>query len=990
MATDINSLNAKENIIIKGARVHNLKNIDVAIPRNKFVVITGVSGSGKSSLAFDTLYAEGQRRYVESLSAYARQFLGKLDKPEVDYIKGISPAIAIEQKVNTRNPRSTVGTSTEIYDYLKLLFARIGNTCSPVSGKQVKRDTVEDVVKYIQTLKEGEKISFFSPLKIKKERSIAEQLNILQQQGFSRVKYHDEIKKIADLLPEIGKSEEKKGGKKKSQEQGRSRELYLLIDRVEVRHGDEENQGRIADSVQTAFYEGEGTLEIQLTGSGETVTFSNKFELDGMTFEEPSVHFFSFNNPLGACKTCEGFGSIIGIDEDLVVPNKSLSIFEEAIVCWKGEKMSEWKNKLILNNHRFGFPIHKPYYELTEDQKRLLWTGNKYFSGLNDFFKYLEQESYKIQYRVMLSRYRGKTVCYDCRGTRLRRDANYVKIAGKSITDLVLLPVKEALKFFEALSSRPKENGENLLSGYEYEVAGRILLEIINRLKFLNDVGLGYLTLNRLSSSLSGGESQRINLATSLGSSLVGSMYILDEPSIGLHPRDTQRLIGILQSLKKLGNTVIVVEHDEEIMQQADHLIDLGPEAGTSGGEIVFQGDSHDILEKGNGLTTDYLSGKKIIETPRQRRKWKNFIEIAGAKENNLKNISVKFPLGIMTVVTGVSGSGKSSLVKKILYPSLKKMLVQLSYGGFDGPAGGQTFRSEFQTGGFGPQAGNYDRINGDTRLVSGVEFVDQNPIGKSSRSNPVTYLKAYDDIRTLFSEQKLSKVRGYRPSHFSFNVDGGRCEVCEGEGEITVEMQFMADVHLVCEECKGKRFREEILEVEYHGKNISDVLLMTVDNAMEFFSQEDESLEKRIVLKLKALQDVGLGYVQLGQSSSTLSGGEAQRIKLASFLVMGGSFSGQSSNGKAPLVFIFDEPTTGLHFHDIKKLLKAFNALIEQGHSIIIIEHNPEVIKSADWVIDLGPEGGDEGGNVVFEGTPEGLAGCEASYTGRYLRKKL
>lgn len=980
MADDISSINAKENIIVKGARVHNLKNIDVAIPRNKFVVITGVSGSGKSSLAFDTLYAEGQRRYVESLSAYARQFLGKLDKPEVDYIKGISPAIAIEQKVNTRNPRSTVGTSTEIYDYLKLLFARIGKTYSPVSGRQVKRDTVEDVVKYINTLEEGEKISFFSPLKIKKGRSISEQLNILQQQGFSRVKYNDEIKKIEELLPEVGKPEKKTG--KKKQESDRSRELFLLIDRVEVRRDDEENQSRIADSVQTAFYEGEGELELQLAGSGKIINFSSKFGLDGMTFEEPSVHFFSFNNPLGACKTCEGFGSIIGIDEDLVVPNKSLSIFEEAIVCWRGEKMSEWKDKLILNNHKFSFPIHKPYYELTEDQKRLLWTGNKYFRGLNDFFKYLEQESYKIQYRVMLSRYRGKTICYDCRGTRLRRDANYVKIAGKSITDIVLLPVKETLKFFENLKSSSKENGGNLLSEYEYEVAGRILLEVTNRLKFLNDVGLGYLTLNRLSSTLSGGESQRINLATSLGSSLVGSMYILDEPSIGLHPRDTQRLIGVLQSLKKLGNTVIVVEHDEEIMQQADYLIDLGPEAGTSGGEIVFQGESHDILKKGKGLTVDYLSGREIIETPRQRRKWKNYIEITGAKENNLKNISVKFPLGIMTVITGVSGSGKSSLVKKILYPSLKKILVQLSYDGFAGPA-----EQGMPFGGHGPQSGSFDRINGDIRLISGVEFVDQNPIGKSSRSNPVTYLKAYDDIRTLFSEQKLAKLRGYKPSHFSFNVDGGRCEVCEGEGEITVEMQFMADVHLVCEECKGKRFREEILEVEYQGKNVSDVLMMTVDDAMEFFSQEEESLEKRIVLKLKALQDVGLGYVQLGQSSSTLSGGEAQRIKLASFLGIGGGHSGQASNGKAPLVFIFDEPTTGLHFHDIKKLLKAFNALIEHGHSIVIIEHNPEVIKSADWVIDLGPEGGDEGGHVVFEGTPEGLAGCEASYTGRHLK---
>ncbi len=943
--------NSKENIIIKGARVHNLKNINVAIPRNKLVVITGVSGSGKSSLAFDTLYAEGQRRYVESLSSYARQFLGKLNKPDVDFIRGISPAIAIEQKVNTRNPRSTVGTSTEIYDYLKLFFARIGKTFSPVSGKLVKRDTVEDVVNYVHSLKEETKISIFSALKIKKGRTLSEQLNILQQQGFSRVKYNGEIKKIDELLKDLEdrkpKTEEKKTVKKNFRQP--TSDIRLLIDRIQVKYNDEENQSRIADSVQTAFYEGEGELELEIS-ENQIVNFSSKFESDGIKFEEPSVHFFSFNNPLGACKVCEGFGSIIGIDEDLVVPDKSKSIFEEAVFCWRGEKMSEWKDRLILNNHKFGFPIHKPYYELTEEQKRLLWTGNKYFNGLNDFFKYLEQESYKIQYRVMLSRYRGKTTCYECRGTRLRMDANYVKIVGKSISDIVLMPVKDALNFFQNI----------LLETHDKEIVKRLLIEITNRLQYLNDVGLGYLTLNRLSSTLSGGESQRINLATSLGSSLVGSMYILDEPSIGLHPRDTERLIGVLQSLKKLGNTVIVVEHDEEIMRKSDYLIDLGPGAGTNGGLLVFEGNSNKILKVGNSLTNKYLTGKEIIETPNQRRKWKNFIEIIGAKENNLKNISVKFPLEIITVVTGVSGSGKSSLVKTILYPSLKKMFA-----------------------GYGEQTGKFDKIDGDFKLISGVEFVDQNPIGKSSRSNPVTYIKVYDEIRSLFADQQLSKLRDYQPSYFSFNVSGGRCDLCEGEGEITVEMQFMADVHLICEECKGKRFKDEILEVEYNRKNISDVLHMTVDDAIKFFGQENEGICKRIVIKLKSLQDVGLGYVQLGQSSSTLSGGEAQRIKLASFLGMGNSVQNRT-------LFIFDEPTTGLHFHDIKKLLKAFNALILQGHSIIIIEHNLDVIKCADWVIDLGPEGGDDGGYVVFEGIPEELADNEKSYTGKFLKKKL
>lgn len=983
---EINTISPKENIIIKGARVHNLKNVDVAIPRNKLVVITGVSGSGKSSLAFDTLYAEGQRRYVESLSAYARQFLGKLDKPEVEYIKGISPAIAIEQKVNTRNPRSTVGTSTEIYDYLKLLFARIGKTFSPISGNPVKRDTVAEVVNYLKTIEENAKISIFSPLKIKKGRTLKEQLIVLQQQGFSRVKYRGNISKIDELIPSHEKSESPKGRKKKEDE------LWLLIDRIEIHREDEDVITRMADSVQTAFYEGEGELFIEFM-SGNVRNFSNRFELDGMTFEEPSVHFFSFNNPLGACKTCEGFGSIIGIDEDLVVPNKSLSVFEEAIVCWKGEKMSEWKEKLILNNHKFGFPIHKPYYQLTDDQKRLLWTGNQYFNGLNDFFKYLEQESYKIQYRVMLSRYRGKTVCYDCRGTRLRRDANYVKIAGKSISEIVVMPVKEVLKFFTDII--PENSGNKIFSEYDYTVVKRILTEIINRLRYLDEVGLGYLTLNRLSSTLSGGESQRINLATSLGSSLVGSMYILDEPSIGLHPRDTQRLIGVLQSLKKLGNTVIVVEHDEEIMREADHLIDLGPEAGSLGGEVVYQGDPGSLSDANKtklpepgekvSYTLNYLTGKEIIDVPSARRPWNNFIRLTGARENNLKNISVKFPLNTITVVTGVSGSGKSTLVKKILYPALRKNLVYL-----------QSAQARF--GEKLEQTGNYDTIEGDLQRISGVEFVDQNPIGKSSRSNPVTYIKAYDEIRALFAGQKIAKMRGYHPAYFSFNVDGGRCETCSGEGEITVEMQFMADVHLVCEVCKGKRFKDEILEVEYHGKNISDILHLTVDDAIRFFSESanetsDPAGEKRLNAKLKSLRDVGLGYVQLGQSSSTLSGGEAQRIKLASFL----GISHQEDedeialhrNGKS-ILFIFDEPTTGLHFHDIKKLLKALNALVSQGHSVLIIEHNPEVIKCADWVIDLGPEGGEDGGHLVYEGTPEGLVSCEKSYTGRYLKGKL
>lgn len=941
----IDTLSAKEYIIIKGARVHNLKNVDVAIPRNKLVVVTGLSGSGKSSLAFDTLYAEGQRRYVESLSSYARQFLGRIEKPEVDYIKGISPAIAIEQKVNTRNPRSTVGTTTEIYDYLKLLYARIGKTYSPVSGNQVKRDSVQDVAAYINTLPENTKLLLLAPLKKQKVRTLKEQLTLLLQQGFTRIQYKNEVHKIDEFL-------EAKYSEKEP--------IHIVIDRITVRPDDEDSSNRISDSVQTAFYEGAG--ECAVKGEDGERCFSNRFELDGITFEEPSVHFFSFNNPVGACKHCEGFGSVIGIDENLVIPNKNLSVYEDAIVCWKGEKMSEWKHILVNNAHKFDFPIHRAYYDLTDKERKLLWTGNKYFEGLNAFFKHLEEQAYKIQYRVMLSRYRGKTVCPECNGTRLRKDASYVKVSGISINEIVLMPVKDSLQFFKNIQ----------LSDYDREVSKRILIEITNRLQFLDDVGLGYLTLNRLSNTLSGGESQRINLATSLGSSLVGSMYILDEPSIGLHSRDTERLIKVLTSLKNIGNSVIVVEHDEDIMRAADQIIDIGPLAGSHGGELVFQGP----LSKGTGeirkwdksLTIDYLSGKEKIEVPLSRRKWKQFIEIKGARENNLKGFDVKIPLNIMTVVTGVSGSGKTSLIKRILYPALKKI-----YGGYS------------------EQTGSFDKLGGDIKNIAGIEMVDQNPIGKSSRSNPVTYIKAYDEIRSLFAEQPLSKNRGYKPAHFSFNVEGGRCEVCEGEGEVQIEMQFMADIHLVCEACNGKRFKQDILEVIYtpapnkQGASISDILNMTVDDAIAFFrsSQKQSNTEKKIVQKLQPLSDVGLGYVQLGQPSSTLSGGEAQRIKLASFL-------GTGQNSTTPTLFIFDEPTTGLHFHDISKLLYAFNALIKQGHSIVVIEHNPEIIKCADWIIDLGPEGGNEGGNILFEGFPEELVNCKSSYTGVFLKDKL
>ncbi|WP_340113897.1 excinuclease ABC subunit UvrA [Maribellus mangrovi] len=923
-------------IEIQNARVHNLKNISLKIPRNKFIVVTGVSGSGKSSLAFDTLFAEGQRRYVESLSSYARQFLGRINKPEVDFINGIPPAIAIEQKVNTRNPRSTVGTSTEIYDYLKLLYARIGKTYSPVSGELVTQNTVSDVVDFISGHSDKTKLIIASPLHPKNGRSVLEEAELLMQQGFPRLETNNEIVRIEDLLK----------NKDEALCQG---DCNLIIDRLVVQH-DEDTLSRIADSVQTAFYEGDGECIIKVyTENGiEDKRFSNRFEADGFEFEVPSVHTFSFNNPVGACPSCEGYGKVIGIDEDLVIPNKSLSVYQDAIACWKGEKMSEWKRELIYSAEKFNFPIHKPYYELTEEQKFLLWTGNKYFKGLNRFFKHLEEGSYKIQYRVMLSRYRGKTICPECKGSRLKREAGYVKVAQKSLQELVLMPISELQTFFEKLE----------LSEHDLDISRRILIEITNRLEFLCDVGLGYLTLNRLSSTLSGGESQRINLATSLGSSLVGSLYILDEPSIGLHSRDTERLIKVLRRLQKIGNTVLVVEHDEEIIRAADEVIDIGPLAGQHGGEVVFQGNHKQLAKKPESLTTKYLTGVENIKIPKQRRKWTNSIELIGARENNLKNVSVKFPLNTMTVVTGVSGSGKSSLVSKILTPALTKIF-----------------------GGYGEKTGRHDAVKGDYKLLQAVEFIDQNPIGKSSRSNPVTYLKAYDEIRKLYSQQQAAKIQGLKPSHFSFNVDGGRCDECQGEGTIKVEMQFLADVFLVCESCGGKRFKEDILEVRYHEKNIDDILNLTVNEAIELFSKGTSSTEKKITKRLQPLQDVGLGYIKLGQSSSTLSGGESQRVKLASFL---------AKEKDAPTLFIFDEPTTGLHFHDIRKLLDSFNALISRGHSILIIEHNMEIIKCADWIIDLGPDGGDKGGDLVFAGLPEDLLKTKASYTGKALAEKL
>ena len=915
-----------EEILIKGAKLHNLKDITVGIPRNKLVVITGLSGSGKSSLAFDTLYAEGQRRYVESLSSYARQFLGKLDKPKVDNIVGIAPAIAIQQKVNTSNPRSTVGTSTEVYDYLKLLFARIGKTYSPISGQEVKKHTVTDVVDAVMRYPEGTKLLLLAPVNIPKDRTVEQVLKLLLQQGYARILHKEEIIRLEeDNLPK------------------NLSDFQLVVDRVIVRH-DEDFQHRLADAVDTAFFEGKGECYIQEIDGVVQTHFSNRFELDGIIFLEPNVHLFSFNNPYGACPKCDGYGDTIGLDEELIIPNTGLSVYEKAIYPWRGETMGSYLDQLVNNAYKFDFPIHKPWFELTDKQKQLVWDGNKYFTGLTDFFKELEDKSYKIQNRVLLARYRGKTRCHECHGKRLRKEANYVKIAGKSISDLVELPIEELQIFFKELK----------LTDYEQEVAKRLLLEINNRLQFLADVGLGYLTLNRKSNTLSGGESQRINLATSLGSSLVGSMYILDEPSIGLHPRDTERLIGVLKSLRDLGNTVIVVEHDEDIMKAADYIIDIGPEAGTHGGEVVAAGTYKELL-KADTLTGKYLSGRLSIEVPKKRRTSPQHITLVGCRENNLKNIDVTFPLDMLTVVTGVSGSGKSTLVKKLLYPAIQK---ELDLGG--------------------EKIGQFTKIEGKYKHLQSVEFVDQNPIGKSSRSNPITYIKAYDDIRALFANQKLAKMRNFQSKHFSFNVDGGRCEVCKGEGEVTIEMQFMADVHLTCEACGGKRFKKEVLEVMYEGKNIDDLLNTTIDDAVAFFQKHKQT---KIAEKLKPLQDVGLGYVTLGQSSSTLSGGEAQRIKLASFL--------SKSDSKEKVLFIFDEPTTGLHFHDIRKLLDSLQALIEKGHSVIIIEHNTEMIKSADYVIDLGLEGGAKGGNLVATGTPEEIAKNKQSYTGKYLKLK-
>jgi excinuclease ABC subunit A len=933
----IENLDPKTHIIIKGARVHNLKNVDVAIPRNQFVVITGLSGSGKSSLAFDTLFAEGQRMYVESLNSYARQFLGRMEKPAVDYIKGVSPAIAIEQKVNTKNPRSTVGTSTEIYDYLKLLFARIGKTYSPMSGKEVKKDSVSTIVDWVG-IHAQKKVLILAPLVSHTERALKDECQLLIQKGYTRLKFEAEIIDLEELIEDVNQL--KSLSKKPT-------EIAILIDRLISQPEDEETIFRLGDSVQTAYFEGEGVCWIEIEGEKRKI-FSNKFELDGIAFEEPSLNLFSFNNPYGACKNCEGYGKVLGLDPDLVIPDHDLSVYEGAIAPWRSERMSEWLHPLLRNGIHFDFPIHRPYKDLSDSEKKLLWKGNKYFSGLSQFFENLEKETYKIQYRVMLSRYRGKTTCPECQGSRLRGDAAYVKIHNTSIIDLVLWPMSKVKAFFDSLD----------LSAHDQSIAKRILIEINNRLDYMNRVGLGYLTLNRLSSTLSGGEFQRIKLATSLGSALVGSMYILDEPSIGLHPRDTERLISVLDMLKKMGNTVIVVEHEEEIMRAADQIIDIGPEAGRHGGQLIFQGNLEDALADKitDSHTLRFLNGADQIDVPTIRRKALAHIEITGAQENNLKNLDVKIPLGIMTVVTGVSGSGKSTLIRKIVYPALLRNL-QLGT----------------------EETGRFREIKGSLQKIAGVEMVDQQPIGKSSRSNPITYIKAYDAIRLLYSELPMAKSRGYKPAHFSFNVEGGRCETCQGEGEITIEMQFMADIKLTCESCAGRRFKQEILEVTFQDKNIAEILDMTVEESIPFFREK----LPRIAEKIDPLYQVGLGYIKLGQSSNSLSGGEAQRVKLASFL-------GKGNSNKGKTLFIFDEPTTGLHFHDIKKLLKALNDLVEQGDTVVIIEHNMEVIKCADHIIDLGPEGGEQGGYLCFEGSPEEMIYLENNPTAFYLSQKI
>ena len=956
----VDHLDPKQFIIIKGAKVHNLKGIDVAIPRNKLVVLTGLSGSGKSSLAFDTLFAEGQRMYVESLSSYARQFLGRMEKPDVEYIKGVSPAIAIEQKVSTRNPRSTVGTSTEIYDYLKLLFARAGITYSPISGQEVRRDTITDVVNYIFSFESGKRVLIMTPLIVHEGRTLEYELKILLQKGYTRVVIDGLTVQVEELLEqEIDQVNALVNGAT----------LELLVDRGTVQlddagQPDEDTQYRFSDSVQTAFNEGNAVCRVTITDRDNAVEasriFSDKFELDGIVFEEPSVNLFTFNNPYGACRRCDGFGKVLGIDPDLVIPDKNLSVFEGAIMPWRSEKMSqEFLKPLLKNGIRFDFPIHRPYKDLTPKEQKLLWTGNKYFDGLDAFFQFVESQTFKVQYRVMLSRYRGKTTCPECRGSRLRKDASYVKVGGVSITDIVLMPITEAVQFFRTLE----------LPAHQQQVANRILTEIQNRLDYMERVGLGYLTLNRLTNSLSGGEYQRIKLATSLGSALVGSMYILDEPSIGLHPRDTKRLVSVLETLRDLGNTVIVVEHEEEVMRAADQLIDIGPDAGTLGGELVFQGTWADVNSNQqavdrllvNGLqshTLDFLTGRETVPVPTFRRKSANFIDLKGARENNLKDVAVRFPLNMLTVVTGVSGSGKSTLIRKVLYPALLR-----------------------QRGDAAEEAGKYTELTGSLDRITAIEMIDQNPIGKSSRSNPVTYIKAYDYLRQVMADQPVSKSRGYKPSHFSFNVDGGRCEVCQGEGEVKIEMQFMADIYLKCEGCDGRRFKQEVLEVTLRDKNISDILDLTVDEAIDFFRAADSKMAD----KLQPLQDVGLGYIGLGQSANTLSGGEAQRVKLASFL-------GKGNPNKGGTLFIFDEPTTGLHFHDIRKLLKAINALVDQGDSVIIIEHNMEVIKNADHIIDLGPEGGETGGYVTFTGTPEAMVQLPEgqNYTADFLRGKV